>query len=214
MRFSSFLKENRIFLIPVLIFISTGIVFLFLFDKATIHLAQNSWYSPFGDVFFRTITHLGDGLVFLFGALLLMNFKWKYVIGLALTAILTVTSIGVLKKVVYKGEPRPVEFFKNIKDLRLVEGVEMNHWNSFPSGHTTAAFAFWGFLAFVSKNKKLKFSLFVIAGFAAYSRIYLSQHFLEDIVAGAFLGTLISTLSYWVMLKISWPWTDKKLSFK
>ena len=201
MQEGSFLRQNKIFLIPVLILISTGIVFLSIFSKEEIHLTQNGWYSNFLDQFFSIITHFGDGFVFLGGALILCFVKWKYVLGLIYVAALTGVLIGFSKNVLFEGEPRPVKYFEGKTELRLVEGVDMNHWNSFPSGHTTAAFACWGFLAFIVRKNSFKFGFFLIALLAAYSRIYLSQHFLEDVVAGMALGTSIAWFSWFLMQK-------------
>lgn len=206
------LKENKTFLIPVLIFISAGIIFLSFFQKEEIHLWINLKNSTFFDYFFTYITHLGDGWIFPVGIILLTLVKWRFVLGLLITSLITLLLIGSLKNMVYNEVPRPVKYFEGKQELRLVEGVKMNLMKSFPSGHTTAAFAFWGFMAFVLANKKLKFTFFCIAALAAFSRVYLSQHFLEDIVAGSVLGLLISFSAFYFSSNWKKSWMDKKIN--
>lgn len=212
MKQNSFLRKNKYFLIPVLITISIGIVFLSLFSKEIIHLQMNTWHSPFGDTIFPLITHLGDGLIFLPVSLLLVFVKWRYVAGLFFVAVLTGVLVGFLKNVVFQGEPRPAKYFEDKTELHLVEGLKMNQVNSFPSGHTTAAFSCWGFLAFLVVRVRLKFLFFSIALVASFSRIYLSQHFLQDVMAGIILGVSIAYLSYFLMNKINTSWIEKKLT--
>lgn len=206
------LKENKAFLIPVLIFIIAGIIILSFFAKEEIHLWTNQQSSPFFDYFFTYITHLGDGWIFPVGIILLTFVKWRYVLGLLLTSLITLVLIGGLKNMVYKDVPRPVKYFEGKVELRLVDGVKMNLMKSFPSGHSTAAFAFWGFMALVFKNKKMKFLFFSIAALAAYSRMYLSQHFLEDIVAGSILGLLISFSVFYFCSNWKKAWMDKRIN--
>ena len=74
----------------------------------------------------------------------------------------------------------------------------MNSWNSFPSGHTTAAFAMYCSFSYYVKSKRVDLVLFLVAFLVGYSRIYLSQHFLIDVIFGAILGVLASFLAFYV----------------
>jgi membrane-associated phospholipid phosphatase len=77
-----------------------------------------------------------------------------------------------------------------------VEGVELNSYFSFPSGHATAAFSMCLALAIIVGKVRWSAVFAVVAALLAYSRVYLSQHFLQDIMAGAALGTVVSFLVY------------------
>ncbi len=204
------IQKNKAFLIPVLIFILTGIVFLSLYSKAQIHLTQNSWHGPISDYFFKYLTHLGDGLVFAPLALFLALIKWRYFFGLIIAAVLTLIVSAGLKHQ-FKEMERPVKYFENLADLHLVEGVHNHSYKSFPSGHTTTAFAAWGFLALLIRRKPWQFGLAVLAMLVGYSRIHISQHFLIDVIAGAILGSGIALFSYLLSQYLKAPWLQKGL---
>ena len=78
---------------------------------------------------------------------------------------------------------------------------------SFPSGHSMAAMAFYGFLIFLIfryiKNKKLKWSLSILLSFLivliGLSRIYLGVHYLSDVI-GAFLFSISYLIIYTSLL--------------
>lgn len=207
-------KKNLAYFIPVIIFLLTGIVFLALFSKDVIQLTLNGWYNPFFDSFFKFVTHLGEGLFFGLVALILIFVRWRFFLGIIIAAVLTVMLTGFLKNVIFKGEPRPVKYFELKHELRLVKGVKMNTINSFPSGHTTSIFACMGFVALIVAKNWFKFLCFLTAASTGYSRIYLSQHFLKDVVAGAFIGTCIAILSYYIMLQLRFVWADSQVKFK
>ncbi|MBS1563115.1 MAG: phosphatase PAP2 family protein, partial [Bacteroidetes bacterium] len=68
--------------------------------------------------------------------------------------------------------------------------------NSFPSGHTTSAFALATILALHATKKGWGVFFLLLAVGVAYSRIYLGQHFLPDVTMGAILGTVSGLLVY------------------
>jgi membrane-associated phospholipid phosphatase len=44
--------------------------------------------------------------------------------------------------------------------------------------------------------RSLRAGLFLLALIAAYSRVYLSQHFFEDIYAGSFVGLIAALVAH------------------
>lgn len=84
--------------------------------------------------------------------------------------------------------------------------VLTRHGFSFPSGHTTFSIAVFGFLFYlIAKHASKEMRRFIIIpGMAliaciAFSRIYLSMHWLSDIIGSAFLASsilLLHILSY------------------
>ncbi len=67
-----------------------------------------------------------------------------------------------------------------------------NKYHSFPSGHTGAAFAFFGVPLFA--NRKRGWWWLLAAAAISWSRIYLNVHYLSDVVTGAFVGLLTAFL--------------------
>ncbi|RZK40560.1 MAG: phosphatase PAP2 family protein, partial [Hymenobacter sp.] len=89
--------------------------------------------------------------------------------------------------------------------LHIVEGVVMGTLKSFPSGHSTSAFSVFLLLTLLVKNKRWGYVFLLLAAAAAYSRVYLAQHFVEDVYAGSLLGTVLT------LALVSWlnPYLDR-----
>jgi membrane-associated phospholipid phosphatase len=202
----SFLKENRLVLFFLFFLITALLFLLFANDKLVLHLQINSYVNKreYVDVFFKYITHLGDGLFVLIISLIILFFNIR--LGLALLSAYAIASLlsTALKHLVFESFNRPYFIFQweARHHLNLVEGVDMYIHNSFPSGHATAAFVFFVLLAIYFKTNIKKIMCLLLACVAAFSRVYLSQHFLMDITAGAFLGSAIAILvSYFFLYK-------------
>ena len=167
-------------------------------------------------------TNLVDWLPYL-SVLLLLFYRAGWATFLASNLLLTTLIVQPIKHIV--NAPRPLTWFaEHMPDqtLPLVDGIRMNLWLSFPSGHTATFFAFFFSLSVIccAENIKgkniLSFLCFLCATFGAYTRIYLSQHFALDIFAGILIATLSTILLYYfLVLKTKnthfWAWKVKKL---
>lgn len=200
----SALKKTNLFLILSAMMIIVGLTLLVLNDKVNSHLFVNASHTEFQDFLFTWITYAGDGTVLAIVSVLIVVLFWnKYGLSVltfaSLNLILVAAVVQTLKHVVYDDAYRPLKFIgKEI--LYLVPGIEVHTDNSFPSGHTTAAFAFFAFIALLwNKKRWVQICCAVLAVLAGYSRIYLSQHFLEDVVAGASIGIGCYLLTYLVV---------------
>lgn len=209
------LSEHKHFFALLSVFWIGGILLVVLTDKAELHLFFNKKNSPLGDTLFPYITYLGDGLLIGITAILLLFYKLRYGFALGTAGILTALFVQILKRQVFASVYRPKKFFAetigNDTLLHFVSGHEPGSMFSFPSGHTTAAFALFIFLILISKHKALQALFLIFAFAAAYSRIYLSWHFFEDILAGSFLGTIIALFSYLIFRKIKAPFMNENL---
>lgn len=157
------------------------------------------------DTFFKYITYFGEDYTWLF--LLLYLIFVNYFQGIEKSKEIKILVISWLVKVFLSVSlknifnlPRPIEVYQNIKqEIHLVDGVEIAHWQSFPSGHTMTAFAFACFISVYLKQKKLAILALFVAILVGYSRMYLFQHFPRDVFAGGILGvsvvSIILTLS-------------------
>ncbi len=113
-------------------------------------------------------------------------------------AVLAASAVTQLIKVVTH-RPRPYVpphdpgvFFQG--PVLSIEGARV----SFPSGHTTLAFAVAGAaneelrLHPFSHSRSLGVALYAVASGVAFSRVYDDRHWTSDVVAGAVVGTLVS----------------------
>ncbi len=166
-------------------------------DKMALHLAMHPLHSPFTDTFFSGLTHLGDGLVPTGIAIFLLAtrpFRSFLMVGLSCGFSAIITQF--LKQVVFSTSDRPHMFKQDLVGLHWVEGLELHHHYSFPSGHATAAFSLCFALAVLVARPTWGYVFAYIALALAYSRVYLSQHFTEDILAGAAIGTVTAYVVY------------------
>lgn len=191
--FKSCLRHSIYFLVPFGLFLLCAESVLFLNSKDAIHLSINRHYSAFGDMVMPFVTLAADGFTIAVLVFLLMGWNRKFGVITGCAVLLASGVTQLLKHTVFSGEPRPKLFFMNTNaPIRFVPEVENYLFDSFPSGHTTAAFAFYFCLVFAIKNNYLKSALFLFALLIGYSRVYLSQHFLNDVLFGSLIGTVTS----------------------
>lgn len=181
-------------------FFITSVLLISLYKKQTLHLLLNKFNSSFFDVLFKYATFLGDGIMFGILALLFVFIKrrmfWVFGISGALTLLVT----HLLKKIMFKGIPRPAGDF-GLDNLHIVEGVKMAFSHSFPSGHTMTAFAIFTILCLYFKKCKSQYIWMLLAIVAGLSRVYLSQHYWIDIFVGSILGILVGFISFGLLLR-------------
>jgi membrane-associated phospholipid phosphatase len=177
-------------------FAMAGMMILALIDKDSLFWMLNQQHSYAGDLFFRYFTHVGDGLFMLAGGIILLGLgRRKLGVMILISFIVSGLIAQGVKK--YKPEPRPGRYFTQIDRIHKVQDQPLTGNNSFPSGHTTTAFAFFSLLAFVTHKKGLQMFYFLCAMLVGYSRIYLGQHFFKDVYAGAIIGFFTSLLVLW-----------------
>ena len=89
----------------------------------------------------------------------------------------------------------------NLPDAIVAPDERIFH-NSFPSGHTTTAFAlaFWVFLLTRGTRYRLwGYGALVLAGLVGLSRIYRGVHYPSDVLAGALIGVLWGAIAYFIL---------------
>ncbi len=200
------LKDNRLFLLPYFIILLLLIPFFFIYTKGEMHLHVNQYHTAFFDWFFRHATFMGDGLFVLVPAIILLFFSLRHFVFLACAYLGSGLITQILKRVFFEDMARPGRYLSGEAQLRLVDGVDMLSGRSFPSGHSTSAFALFLCLALISKNKTVKITCFVLACLTAFSRVYLSQHFIMDIYAGSIIGTMSAIGFYYLFYKRDREW--------
>ena len=148
--------------------------------------------------FFEIISELGHGgipLIILSLILMLFSRTRRYgtamLFGLAIGALITNCCLKIL---IARARPYSDEtqaFFNTdlYQKLWMTVGQNVESDKSFPSGHTTAAFASMTAL-FLTGNKKYSWAAFIFAFLMAVARIYLVVHFASDVLAGIAVGVL------------------------
>jgi membrane-associated phospholipid phosphatase len=205
-------KNRYLFILYFFILIGT-IVCVVVEGKINSFILVNRFHTPFFDVFFKIITNLGDGIfIIVIGLGLIIFVSLRYGLFILSSFLSSSIIVQLLKRLVFTGHDRPAQFFKKLGiEIYQIPGLDYYYNFSFPSGHSTTAFALFLGLALFFKNNSMKFIFLLIACITAFSRVYLSQHFLEDIIAGSVLGTLAALVMYIIYFKWNKPWLDKNL---
>ncbi|WP_276362754.1 phosphatase PAP2 family protein [Daejeonella sp. H1SJ63] len=200
--FSDLLYQYRIFFIPFLILIMFGLGLIMMFSKTDLFLWINNHHNSFFDEFFKLMTFLGDGITTVLVVLLLLFVKYRYAVFTAIAYAYSSLIVQILKRIFHA--PRPIKYFEDISPIRTIEGYPIHQWNSFPSGHTASVFTLAVVLTFILKDKKYHWLILPMAALTAFSRVYLAQHFMEDIVAGAVLAVILTFQLMYVLGNTKW----------
>ena len=177
---------------------------LLLLPTGELHLLLCDRHTPARDIFYRYYTQVAEWFPYVVCIALLLFGKIGNGVFASSCLIISALTTQLLKRII--NAPRPITWFaENMPDisLPLVEGVEVHHWNSFPSGHTTSFFALLFVIAILSSQYTHKTTAYLIqtlcftlAALGGYSRIYLNQHFALDVLGGIVVGIGISIACY------------------
>jgi membrane-associated phospholipid phosphatase len=198
-------KSLSVYVIAYLTLLLVVCGLLCLYPKLELHLLLNSWHTSIQDTFFKYYTMIAEGPIY---ALALLPLLWKQIrltLFMGLCELTGGAFLQLLKHTLCL--ERPICAFEHISDtaLPVVAGVDMHYGNSFPSGHASTFFVFCTctalFLAYRHQRNKETchplnnilfhlslLSLLTLAALGAFSRVYLSQHFLLDVCVGSIIG--------------------------
>lgn len=186
------LRKTKVFSIPFFILVGGSSLLLLFIDKIEIALWINSHNSKIPDLFFQYFTNVGDGITALIVSLVFLLFNIRKGSILLISYLLSGLIIQMLKIYVFPDVLRPISLIGNSTAIHLVDGVKIWSNQSFPSGHTGTAFAMFFCLVAYTDKTRLQILGLIMSVLIAFSRLYLFQHFLPDVVAGAVIGTFSS----------------------
>ena len=182
------------FFFTIIIAIACGI-FILVYGKHETFFLINGNHNSYLDFFFKYFTYSGDVLMWLPLVILCFLYKKKYVLAVLVAILISTLLTQFLKMVIFPEELRPITFLSENFPINLIEGVKMKRLHSFPSGHSTTAFTIALILAHMINKRSWSIILPILALMAAYSRVYLAQHFLTDVLGGICLGIISALLS-------------------
>lgn len=168
----------------------------------------NGQHTPQLDTLMTIITRVGEGWV-IAPVLIVSLILWRgarfngYFIAAIIVAILAPTIVTNLLKT-YFNAPRPLTVYAQETWMYLIPQYENSYMRSFPSGHTTGAFACMTICTYISQHRSrvLPILLFALALLAGISRMYLLQHFWEDVLWGSIIGVTVSSAVLYIYTRI------------
>ena len=207
------MENNWLFVLVTALLVMGNLYLLFTSQQGDTLILINKYRTPFWDYFFKIGTKFGEPVAYVGVALIISSVSYRK----ATFAVMAGLAAGILAALLklYFAEARPMRwFFDNFEGIW--HGLnhfeeEWRSWDetgSFPSGHTSSAFALYGFIAFNARRGKLAITLLcvVLAVMVGFSRMYLLYHFLRDVTAGAALGTVVAIAAYYAQGRF---FTDK-----
>lgn len=169
-----------------------------------------------------TITTLGDeGIIFIALGLVLLCTKKYRKVGFAILVALVVMLICnniILKDLLAR--PRPIHLYNIDPEAYALWGGENAKYVfpwfvhapssfSFPSGHTSSAFA--AAFAILIYNRKIGIPMTFFAALMGFSRIYVEVHYCTDVIAGAVVALIYAFIAAGIV-KLVFPTFEKVLN--
>ena len=166
-------------------------------DAQILFFIEANLRSPLATALVTFWTNLGNaGILWIAAAVIMLFFKKTRRAGaLALGGLLINLIIvnGFLKPVI--GRPRPWVLIDGWVPLVYSDDP------SFPSGHTSASFAFAAAAWCALDAKWAKVLIVAAAALMGLSRLYVGVHFPSDVVGGAVIGAACGLLAVWLYRK-------------
>ncbi|KKM72580.1 hypothetical protein LCGC14_1419090 [marine sediment metagenome] len=204
-----FLSQRALMIIGIisLAILTIGVILYYNGLNETFYVSSNSVQRVFG-----AISYLGEPVVFIIiAAILYLAYNKTFAKNLTFSLVYSYFLNGIFKEL-YQ-DPRPTT---NIDPAQKYGVVEPSY--GFPSGHSTNAVSFWGYLGYefrdeyrYKENQLIPAILSVLIFLIAISRIIIGVHDLQDIIGGLLLG--IGFLLLFIYLEPRLSEQFNKLSF-
>ena len=182
----------------ILAFVVVSFVLLQIFNlnQSLFFLINEASKNLISDVLAAHLTELGNGSIV---GMLALALTLKYpTIAKRFLLITLIAGMLIAGFKQFFADPRPAAVLAQT-DFHIIGDVLKKY--SFPSGHTTTAFAMAGFVMLTFANFPLRIFVLVLAVLAGISRISVGAHWPEDVLAGAALGLFIAYVSSLLSLR-------------
>ena len=186
------MKSFYVFAAGAGILILIGFLASLMYGKADFLLWLFASRHTIADYYFYYTTKLGESHAFIFFGFLFLFSSWKKMLPVPILG-LVVTIASYLMKIYFEHE-RPSVYLQKLKwegNLAVLDYHVLGGNNSFPSGHSMAAWAIFTLAAALIRKTWFSVVALILATSVSISRVYLMAHFLQDVVAGAAIGFLL-----------------------
>jgi membrane-associated phospholipid phosphatase len=190
------LSYQNFVMASILTMVSAIVLFIVnsLLGSEQIFLLLNNNYGSFADASFAFITHLGEEAVWVILFIWVIFFRRQFLPLLVMALIISTILVQGLKNGLPE-QARPSKAIANMNLVHTVKGVNLHTINSFPSGHTTAAFTVCLIACLLIHKRWIIPVAFIYALAVGYSRIYLAQHFPKDVAGGMLIAVITACFS-------------------
>lgn len=191
---SRVLSHNPAYFSGYLLFVIVLTTYCLSINKPDGFMLINRFHFKMLDYFFILFTNLGNGL-FVIGLMVFLFIRKKigWTLQIGTCFLVSGLLVQVLKHLIHS--PRPKLYF-GPGAIHCIQGITGTGSGSFPSGHTATIFALTTLLCLYFPDRKSGTLFILIAALTGFSRIYLSQHFPIDVLAGSFIGVLVSVVVF------------------
>lgn len=148
--------------------------------------------NPVLDWFFRSITEFGDMIFFIvLGAIIYWVFNKKFAFKMMISFLFSALINGAIKS--FTNKPRPYQ--EGAKPI-----LQETTGSSMPSGHSQGIGALGSMMVYEYRSTRwIKIVFIVLMILVPFSRMYLGQHYLEDVLVGLILGIGMGLLGLYLL---------------
>jgi membrane-associated phospholipid phosphatase len=194
---------NFWFILPFAVWFVTGVLLHFTYGRVAVFRLINGHNSLFLDGFMYNMTWLGTAQVIvplLFLPIISARYRnWWYLSLAAACNVAPFLVVQILKSTF--NAHRPMHYFEGNSWIHILEQWDRIFTRSFPSGHSEGAFSLFCFFSLLlpSKYRFVGLLFFLAAATVGYSRVYLTAHFAEDVLAGGLVGVVFTIAAHELM---------------
>ncbi len=197
-------KDQKYFLgIYLGLFLMMALVY-FNMEKGDVLIGLSNYRMEFLNQFFRLMSFIVEPWFFILLSVLFIFKDYRHSLLIGVSGLCCLFLSKFLKGIF--AQPRPQLYFQESgiwNQLQPLENYEvLTGLTSFPSGHTMAAFSLFFSLSIILKKPWIQIICLCLAILSGLSRIYLLNHFFEDVWAGSLIGMAIAFI-----LKVLLDWS-------
>ncbi|MEP6646561.1 MAG: phosphatase PAP2 family protein [Saprospiraceae bacterium] len=186
------MKDFALFRNGAIILFIFGVIFSLTAEKSQFMLWMAHARIPFTDYFFYYATKMAEPPGFVICALFLLFSSWKKMATVPIVGCLVIIFSFTLKLIFHHERPSLyLERMGYTGPLAVLTYPMLTGNNSFPSGHSMAAWALYTIVAVHTRKTWASILCLFFAVSVSISRVYLMAHFLEDVVFGGAIGALL-----------------------